>query len=118
MDKIPVKGVQFLLGNDIAGNVISNLPIVMNKPKLIDDTDRFKDEIPNVFPACVVTRAMAKCPQTNTVDVLSSHNNIIDNVNVDATTNAEVTNKESVCNATDEIDQYSLVNDFFFLIYN
>ena len=62
VDNIPVKGVQFLLGNDIAGNVINNLPIVMNKPKLIDDSDRFKDEIPNVFPACVATRAMAKYP--------------------------------------------------------
>ena len=57
---LPVKGVSFLLGNDLAGDRVIVNPIVLDKPSDFDDTEQLQREIPNLFPACAVTRAMSK----------------------------------------------------------
>ena len=61
-DKLPVLGVQMLLGNDLAGSlVIHNLTIVeflLNESptKTLDVT------APDLFPSCAVTRSQTKSP--------------------------------------------------------
>lgn len=59
-DGLPVGGITFLLGNDVAGDkVTSDLnPILMKVPKT--EEDMLSKLHPSVFSSCVVTRAMAK----------------------------------------------------------
>ncbi|XP_071845114.1 uncharacterized protein [Apostichopus japonicus] len=57
---LPAKGVQFLLGNDLAGGRVIVNPIVTDKPSTCDNTEQLQKEIPNLFPACAVTRAMSQ----------------------------------------------------------
>ena len=57
---LPVKGVSFLLGNDLAGEKVVANPIVSYKPSEVDDTEHLQKEFPNLFPACAVTRAMSR----------------------------------------------------------
>ncbi|KAM9440555.1 uncharacterized protein Hap1MRO34_025796 [Clarias gariepinus] len=55
---LPVSGISFILGNDIAGNQIFSLPEVVSEP--IADCPELEAQIPSVFPACVLTRAQQK----------------------------------------------------------
>jgi len=49
--------VSFILGNDLAGEkVVSNLHVVNN----VNSTDSEDENDPEVYPACAITRAMAK----------------------------------------------------------
>ena len=57
---LPVKGVIFILGNDIAGDRIEPLPYVSNLPIMREETERLADDIPGIFPSCVLTRSMKK----------------------------------------------------------
>ena len=57
MHSFPVNGVQFLLGNDLAGDKVVVNPLVTANPSL-DQIDPF--EIPELYPGCAVTRALAK----------------------------------------------------------
>ena len=54
------KGISLLLGNDLAGNKIVTDPILIDKPCLDQSPDPIEKEIPDLYPSCVVTRAMAK----------------------------------------------------------
>ena len=58
--KIPVEGVSLLLGNDLAGDRVNVAPLVCEKPVTSEDTELLGQQIPNLFPACVVTRSMAE----------------------------------------------------------
>ncbi len=59
-DSLPVHGVNFILGNDIAGGKMVPLLEVCDKPILSDDPDEMSEKFPEVFPVCVVTRAQAR----------------------------------------------------------
>ena len=65
---LPVKGVSFLLGNDLAGDKVVVNPVVVNEPCTFDNTEQLQKEIPNIFPACAVTRAMSKKLQCGSQD--------------------------------------------------
>ncbi|XP_076859481.1 uncharacterized protein LOC143512733 [Brachyhypopomus gauderio] len=56
---LPVSGVSFILGNDIAGSSIFPLPIVVDRPSESISSSMASDS-PAVYPACVLTRAQAR----------------------------------------------------------
>ena len=70
---LPVKGVSIILGNDLAGERVVPSPVVSERPCESDETNRLVEEFPHVFPACAVTRSMAKnaesAKKTNELDV-------------------------------------------------
>jgi len=54
---LPFEGVSFILGNDLAGEkVVPNLHVVNN----VNSTNSEDENGPEVYPACAITRAMAK----------------------------------------------------------
>ncbi|MDJ0933722.1 RNase H-like domain-containing protein [Breoghania sp.] len=57
---LPIDGVHFLLGNDLAGDRVDVTPIVVNSPVVEADVEALGDEFPGLFPACVVTRAQSR----------------------------------------------------------
>ena len=57
---MPFDGIQLLLGNDLAGERVTVNPIMTNKPCSIPISTVVEQEIPNLYPSCAVTRAMAK----------------------------------------------------------
>lgn len=56
---LPVEGVSFLLGNDLAGGKVVPVPQVTNEPGS-SDTMLLEQKFPELFPDCAVTRAMAR----------------------------------------------------------
>ena len=57
---LPFKGVHLLLGNDLAGDkVVTSTPCVDQPP------DPIEQIIPDLYPSCAVTRAMAKKAKLN-----------------------------------------------------
>ena len=70
---LPIDGVHFLLGNDLAGEKVIPSPVVTDKPKIQGAIDPILVEIPDLYPSCAVTRAMtqkaklSKPPITNSV---------------------------------------------------
>ena len=54
------EGVQLLLGNDLAGYKVVINPIVTDVPCVDPLLDPVEKEIPNLYPACAVTRAKSK----------------------------------------------------------
>ena len=57
---LPFEGVQLLLGNDLTGDKVDINPIVTDVPCVEHLPDPVEKEIPNLYPACAVTRAMSK----------------------------------------------------------
>ena len=57
---LPFEGVQLLLGNDFSGYKVVVNPIVTDVPCVEQPPDPVEKEIPNLYPACAVTRAMSK----------------------------------------------------------
>lgn len=57
---LPIEGVSFILGNDIAGGKVLPVLEVLDSISPQTQQDDLAKEFPNVFPACVVTRAQAK----------------------------------------------------------
>ena len=55
---LPIKGVDFILGNDLAKGKVMPVPEVVDIPDLGSDSD--PAEQLDFFPACVVTRAQTK----------------------------------------------------------
>ncbi|KAG5830190.1 hypothetical protein ANANG_G00307450, partial [Anguilla anguilla] len=61
---LPVPGVTFILGNDLAGGNVwrqsDTPPEVVSVPLVCEGPDELEQKYPDVFPTCAVTRAMAK----------------------------------------------------------
>ena len=57
---LPFKGIHLLLGNDLAGDKVVVNPLVTDTPKTGQTDDPIEQEIPDLYPSCAVTRAMAK----------------------------------------------------------
>lgn len=59
--KLPISGVTFILGNDLAGGKVLPVPEVLSEP-VISEVQSFPkdDQTSLVFPACVVTHAQAR----------------------------------------------------------
>ena len=57
---LPFKGVHLLLGNDLARDKVVVNPLVTDTPNIGQTDDPIKQEIPDLYPSCAVTRAMAK----------------------------------------------------------
>ena len=70
-EQFPVDGVEFILGNDIAGGKVYPSPEVVYQPIDTSDDDLGKQH-PNVFSVSVLTRAQAKRAQESEVDLCDS----------------------------------------------
>ena len=57
---LPFKGVHLLLGNDLAGDKVVVNPLVTDMPCMDQSPDPIEQELPDLYPSCAVTRAMAK----------------------------------------------------------
>lgn len=62
---LPVPGVEFILGNDLAGGRVLPVLEVLDKPVITSVSDELTQMFPEVFPACVLTRAQTKRMGTN-----------------------------------------------------
>ena len=49
-----------LLGNDLAGDKVAVNPLVTDTPCMDQSSDPIEQELPDLYPSCAVTRAMAK----------------------------------------------------------
>ena len=90
---LPVKGVSLLLGNDLAGDKVMADPCMSNLPCSYSDIDLAVQDIPGLYLACAVTRAMAKGIENNSTTM--SYPSITDGSNVETDTSTgkvEVTN--------------------------
>ena len=57
---LPFKCVHLLLGNDLAGDKVVVNPLVTDTPNIGQTDNPIEQEIPDLYPSCAVTRAMAK----------------------------------------------------------
>lgn len=57
---LPVPGIEFILGNDLAGGRVLPVLEVLDKPVITSVSDELTQKFPEVFPACVLTRAQTK----------------------------------------------------------
>ena len=57
---LPVQGVSFILGNDLAGKRVMAELCVFNKPQMNEASEDSDMSIPDIFPACAVTHMMAR----------------------------------------------------------
>ena len=62
---LPFKAVHLLLGNDLAGDKVVVDPLLTNTPCVDQPPDPIEQEIPDLYPSCAVTRAMAKKAKQN-----------------------------------------------------
>ena len=75
---LPFDGVRLLLGNDLAGDKVKVNPLLTEKPCYDQILDSVEQEIPGLYPSCVVTRSMSKIPR-NEVKQLSQDSTIVPN---------------------------------------
>ncbi|XP_063601112.1 uncharacterized protein LOC134777204 [Penaeus indicus] len=69
-DELPVPGVQMLLGNDLAGDKTIPEPIMCENPLKGEASVEKRETNNEIYPACVVTRAMSKIgEEINEVEV-------------------------------------------------
>ena len=66
---LPFKGVHLLLGNDLTGDKVVVNPLLTNIPCIDQPSDPIEQEIPDLYPSCAVTRAMAKKAKQNDGDI-------------------------------------------------
>ena len=62
---LPFKSVHLLLCNDLAGDKAVVNPLLINLPCIDQPPDPIEQEIPDLYPSCAVTRAMAKKAKQN-----------------------------------------------------
>ena len=55
---LPVEGISWILGNDLAGERVMVDPRVVEKPRDDEETEKLAEKFPGIFPASVVTRSM------------------------------------------------------------
>nr|XP_054769552.1 uncharacterized protein LOC129277391 [Lytechinus pictus] len=58
--ELPMEGVDFLLGNDLAGDRVVASPVVSEKPVEVAETELLQEDFPGIFPDCVVTRSQTR----------------------------------------------------------
>lgn len=70
---LPVQGIGLLLGNDLAGSQVCVMPVVDSTPLEVSETQELEQQHPEVFTACVVTRARARAreAEAQAVEALS-----------------------------------------------
>lgn len=56
---LPIKGIDFILGNDLAGGLVNPVPELHHRPD-VSQLDDLAHQFPGVFPACAVTRSQSK----------------------------------------------------------
>ena len=78
METLPAKGVSMLLGNDLAGGKVIAEPKVVMEPVTSAETEKIEEEIPGVFPSCVVTRAQARKMAEDTRASIDTEDDLID----------------------------------------
>ena len=66
---LPFKSVHLLLGNDLAGVKVVMNPLLTNIPCTDQPADPIEQEIPDLYPSCAVTKAMAKKAKQNDKDI-------------------------------------------------
>ena len=57
---LPFKCAHLLLGNDLAGDKVVVSPLVTDTPNTGQTDESIEQEIPDLYPSCAVTQAMAK----------------------------------------------------------
>ena len=57
---VHLRGISLLLGNDQAGSQVCVTPVVDSTPLEVREMEELEREHPEVFTACVVTRALAR----------------------------------------------------------
>lgn len=57
---LPVSGITFILGNDLAGGKVMPMLEVTDTPKMSLVSDELSRVYPDMFPACVFTRAQSR----------------------------------------------------------
>ncbi|XDV36854.1 hypothetical protein PO909_006570 [Leuciscus waleckii] len=57
---LPVKGVDFILGNDLAGGKVMSVIEVVEEPNAFCELEGLSETYYDVFPACAVTRAQSR----------------------------------------------------------
>ena len=55
-----MKGVNFLLGNDLAGGKVMPYPHMTRSPAVEEKTENLEEEVPGILPACEITHAKSK----------------------------------------------------------
>ena len=70
-DSLPMKGVDMLLGNDLAGHKVLTSPHMTCNPTSSDDTQAIENDFPGIFPACVTTRS-GKSTSDDVIDISDS----------------------------------------------
>ena len=58
--RLPMEGVDMILGNDIAGPKVKVTPRLRLQPVLDESTEKLQVEHPGIFPACVTTVSQKK----------------------------------------------------------
>ena len=78
---LPIYGVHFLFGNDLAGGKVVPSPVITDKPKIEELIEPILEEIPDFYPSYAVTRAMtqiAKLSKTSITNSVSSEYDLAD----------------------------------------
>ena len=71
---LPIEGVHLILGNDLAGDKVVVNPVMTEKPEVTTTIDPIEEEIPDLYPSCAVTRAMAQKANIENAQVQKSTN--------------------------------------------
>ena len=71
---LPIEGVHLILGNDLAGDKVVVNPVMTEKPEDTTTIDPIEEEIPDLYPSCAVTRAMAQKANIENAQVGKSTN--------------------------------------------
>ena len=66
---LPFKGVHLMLGNDLAGDKAVVNPLLTTIACIDQPPDPIEQEIPDLYPSCAVSRAMAKKAKQNDGDI-------------------------------------------------
>ena len=60
LPSLPIEGVHLILGNDLVGDKVVVNPVMTEKPEVTTTIDPIEDDVPDLYPSCAVTRAMAQ----------------------------------------------------------
>ena len=82
---LPVRGTTVLLGNDLAGGRVVENPQVSEVPQMSCNDEGTGKQNSELFPACAVTRAMARARSSSRVSVeQNEHQQSTPNLNMDS----------------------------------